>query len=252
MARRAIPWLTVDTARQEIAKLSDAIKSQSDFRVRQKLARQLAFAGTSLAKTKTELDLVTIEVGLIALKLARESGAVTDDLNRAAALLSKLRLDALGCTDAVVIAEAKKTIAVDGGCLAGCGSPTIAPDAWTGSNVEILNATNAGDFFLVGLGADGRYLVAVRLVDAPEPVLKPNEYKQLDYATEIGCLRISSSELRFGAPEDMALAAKIVVPNGLLKIQCFRLRSGNNEKILLVACQTAVLPPPLNRVPEFR
>jgi hypothetical protein len=252
MALRAKPWLTIDDAKRDIGKLSAAIAAEKDARGRQKLARQLAFAGTSLARAKSTLDPATIDIGLEALKLARKSGAVTEDLNRAAALLAKLRLDAMGCADARIIVEAKKIIAVDGGCLAGSGTPKIAPEAWTSANATVLAAMNRGDFFLVGLGADGRYSSTVRLVDAREPVLTPAEYKKLDAATEIGFLQVAQSELRFGAPEDMERAAKIIVPNGFFKVQVFRLTSGENEKFILVACSAIQAPLPLDQIPEFR
>jgi hypothetical protein len=247
-----VPWLTVEAASQEIATLSIKLATEQDFRAKQRLGRRLAFAGTSVAVAKVTLDLPVVDMALNALKLARKAGGTTGDLYRSFAWLSKLRLDALGCANARIIAEARKTVPVDTGCLAASAVPSLTPDSWIGPNVSVLAAMNRGEFFLIGLGADGRYRVSVRIVDAPEPVLKPDEYKLLDGATDIGVLRIANKELRCGAPENMEIAAKVAAPNGLMKVQLFRLSRANTEKFILIGCAANEAPTPLEQIPEIR
>ena len=67
------------------------------------------------------MDIKTIETGIAALRMARRHVAVTDDLNRSVALLSKLKLEARGNANFVVLSERKKKICVDAASLAATG-----------------------------------------------------------------------------------------------------------------------------------
>lgn len=244
-----IPYLPVDTALKEIADLSATLAKTNDLRLKMKLGRRLAFAGSSMAFTTEEVDLANLDGGIAALKLARKVGAKTDDLNRSLAWLTKLRLEKMGCDKFTIVAETKKTVAVDGGGLIAWSALHPPFEVWAGKPAAALAAMNRGEFFLIGMGGDGRYQVVVRVIDAPEPCVSPAEYDKLNSATEIGFLKITQSTLHFGAPDDLKACAKAPAENGVMKVQGFSV--GRNGKPILVACAARTLPPPLQEIPEL-
>ena len=247
---RKIPWLSVGAAKEEIGTLTTALDSQTDPRNRIKTARRLAYAGSSIAFSEDPLDVATIDVALAALRRARKHGAVTDDLNRSMAWLSKIRLDVTGCADFQVLAEKKKRVPVETACLAASGHENLDSEIWVGDSDVVLEAMNRGDFFLVSVRYDGLFAVTLRIIDAPDPVLKSSEYRHLEYSTDVGFLKIENSELRCGAPEDMENAACVTVQNGLFKVQLHHLQA-RSDKYVLVACETETNEEPLETVPEL-
>lgn len=249
--RAPVPWLSAQDAKVEIDRLTAAIQNEPDRRNRTKLARRLAFAAPGLAFIDEELTTPDLEQGLAALPLARKSGGLIDDLNRAQARLSKKRLEASGCADAQILGEKKKNMAVSTATL------TAAPDnisddadflAWR--NEDLVAAMNDGRFFMVRFQGDDLYPITVRWIDAAEPVLKPDEYKYLEESSDVGFLRIGSGELRFGAPEDLAEAAVLKVPDGLALVRVFCIRNRDRSRIILVACAAAQPPAPLTELPH--
>lgn len=249
--RRKTPWLSLTDAKAEIEALTGQIEHERDPRKRIKLARRLAFAGASLAATEDETALADLDLGINALSLARRSGAVTDDLNRSQAQLSRRRLEVLGCAEAEILGEAKKTVLVDTACLAAAADPDLDTVFLTWENDQILEAMNDGRFFLARFGADGRYRVALRWLEASEPVLKAEEYRYLENSSEPGYLRVETGRLFFGAAEKLDQAAALEVPKGLAKIQIFCLRKRASNLVLLVACRCAEPPPPIMRMQEL-
>lgn len=248
---RKVPWLSLEKAKAEIAALTDQVSAESSPRTRMKLGRRLAFAGSSMAFSEEAISIPDLEQGITALRLAKKSGAVTDDLNRSLAWLSKRRLEAMGFADAKVIAEKKKKVMVDAACLMAAPGGGIDPEFLVWPDDQILRAMNEGRFFLASFGSDGSYSVAIRWVDAIEPVLKSTEYENLEASSDIGFLRIESAELRFGAPERLEKAAVLDVPKGLMKVQIFCLLKRNRSRIVLVACRTDEAPSPLVQMQEL-
>ncbi len=249
---RNVPWLPLEHATKEIAKLTAAIAVDKDPRNKAKLARRLAFAGSSLAFSKAPLDIATIDIGIAALHTSRRNGAITADLNRSIAWLSKLRLDVSGCGSFEVLVEEKKIIAAEAACLAATGKTKLDADVWAGSPDIVVPAMNRGDFFLIATGFDGRYPVTLRMTNAPEPVLNAAEYKHLECSTEIGVVAIDSSVLRFGAPESMGTAACVSAPNGYVKVQLHYLSTPSSERFVLVGCSTNESSGRLRHIPEVR
>ncbi|NJM34995.1 MAG: hypothetical protein HC850_10150 [Rhodomicrobium sp.] len=235
---RKVPWLPIQQAIEEIGKLTADISIEKDPRKRVKLARRLAFAGSSLAFSKEALDTATVEIGIAALQTSRRNGAVTDDLNRSIAWLSKLRLEVSGSGSFEVLAEKKKIIATDSACLAATGQTDLDVDIWTKGIETIFPAMNRGDFFLVTTGYDGRYPVILRITNAPEPVLKAAEYKYLECSTDIGVVAITNSVLIFGAPENIREAACVPALNGYLLVQLHYLSMPRGERFVLTGCST--------------
>ncbi len=248
---RKVPWLPLAEAKGEMESLTHQVEAERDPRKRIKLARRLAFAGASLAENEAPTTVEELEQGIAALALARRSGAVTYDLNRSQAKLARRRLEALGCAEAEILAETKKTVLVETACLAAASDPNLDTIFLTWENDEILRAMNQGRLFLARFGADGRYRVVLRWIDAVEPVLKAEEYRYVENASEVGQLRIESGRLLFGAPEDLANAAALDVPKGLMRVQIFCLLKGRSSKIVLVACRSDAPPPPLIRMQEL-
>lgn len=197
------------------------------------------------------MDIKTIETGIAALRMARRHGAVTDDLNRSVAWLSKLKLEASGNANFVVLSERKKKICVDAACLAATGQSKLDDD-WAAAPSHVLVAMNRGDFFLTSIGADGHCAIVVRLIDTADPILKASEYKYLEASTEVGMIRIENSELKFGAPEDLSNALSVPAPNGMLKVQLHYLEKPRSYSFILVACATDQAPDPLIDIPEIR
>ena len=144
---RKIPWLSVGAAKEEIGALTTALDSQTDPRNRIKTARRLAYAGSSIAFSEDPLDVATIDVALAALRRARKHGAVTDDLNRSMAWLSKIRLDVTGCADFQVLAEKKKRVPVETACLAASGHENLDSEIWVGDSDVVLEAMKRGVTF---------------------------------------------------------------------------------------------------------
>ena len=251
-SRRKAPWLPLEHATKEIAKLTADIAVDKDPRKRAKLARRLAFAGSSLAFSKASLDIATIDIGIVALQTSRRNGAITEDLNRSIAWLSKLRLDVSGCGSFEVLAEKKKIIAAEAACLAATGKTELDADVWTGNPDIVVPAMNRGDFFLIATGFDGRYPVTLRMTNAPDPVLNAAEYKHLECSTDIGVVVIESSVLRFGAPESMGEAACVLAPNGYVKVQLHYLSTPSSERFVLVGCSTDETSGRLQHIPEIR
>jgi len=241
------PWLSADAAMTEIRHLSTALAGEWDYRTSIRLGRRLAFAGSSLAFAPIQLELSTLDAGIAALRLSLKVGASTGDLRRSMAWLSKLRLDAIGCSNARITTEIKKVVLVENGCLVGSATETLDRADWAGRTDTALQAMNRGEFFLVSMGSDGRYCVRIRVVDSPEPCLSRKEYEKLEFATEVGFIRVTNSEVCFGAPEDLGHAAKIVVKNGITKVQCFAI--GPRPTIIFVVCASEEVPPPLRDFP---
>ncbi len=251
-SRHKVPWLTIDAATQEINQFTTLLDAEKDPRKRVKIARRLAFAGTSLAFSKASLDLLTIDIGISALRKARRFGAITDDLNRSIAWLSKRKLEVSGCAKFEVTAEKKKIVTANAACLAASGNRDLDASVWTRGPETIVPAMNRGDFYLVATGFDGRYPVTLRMISAPEPVLNTSEYKHLECSAEVGVIRIENSELLFGAPENMKQAVSVAAPNGLLKVQLHYLSKPRGERFVLVGCSTNDVAGHLQDIPEIR
>lgn len=237
----------------EVRKFRQAIEAEKHPKKRMKIGRSLANRCGGIAQLEAELDIATIEEAIDGLKLARKVHAQTDYMNKDMALLTKRRLDAMGCSDAPVLAEKRKKVSVDSGCLSAACSAPIDPDVWTGPANIVVESMNRGEFFLINMGSDGDYSVSLRIVDAPEPVLKPEEYKKLELSTEPGYIRNTAGQLLFGAPEYLENAAVVKVASEHLSVQAYLLETSRYRyRIILVACATEEPPAPLLQIPELR
>jgi NAD(P)-dependent dehydrogenase (short-subunit alcohol dehydrogenase family) len=102
-----------------------------------------------------------------------------------------------------------------------------------------------------GVGGDGAFDVVLRAVDAPEPVLRAEEYRWLQQATEIGVLRVDGPELHFGAPEALRAGARIPVAPGAVKIQVFALEGPRDRHLVAVVCPAPHAGTDLRELPEL-
>lgn len=248
--QKTAPWLTPDAALAELVQLRLDLSGEKDVRRRAKTARRLAFVGTSLALVAASLDCAAIEAGIEGLRQARRAGAVTDDLNRAEACLVKFRLELLGAAAPEVCAKAAKRVAVDSGALVATAT-ALDRQFLLCSVAERLAAMNAGRYFLIGLGSDGKYGVQLRLVDGREPVLAASEYRRVQEATEPGFLCADQPRLYFGAAENVAKGAAVDIAPGLYKVAAFLMRASRGQVITLVACRSSEPPAPLSREPAL-
>ncbi len=248
--QKNVPWLTPDAALAELAQLQLQLAGEKDPRQRAKIARRLAFAGTSLAFAAASLDRTVLEAGIEGLRRARRAGAVTDDLNRAEASLVKARFDLIGAAEPEIRAKAAKTIAVDSGALVATAT-TLDSQFLLCSPGERLAAMNAGRYFLIGLGSDGTYRVQLRLVDGSEPVLAAAEYGRVQETTTPGFLRADEPRLYFGAAENAAKGASLEIAPGSYTVAVFLTATNRGQVILLVACRSKEPPAPLFREPAL-
>ncbi len=244
MARKPrIPWFSADAAVSEIARLSGDMQS-AGAKERIKLGRRLAFAAASIAHHSERAGLDAIEIGLAAIQHARRSGARMAGMHRAAAVLSRQRLRVMGCGEATVRAEVRKSIVVNSACLC-AGEPGTSLDI--GTAADLLVDVNAGRGFVIETGCDGRFPVSLRLVDAPEPVLRPNDYPHLENSTEMGQVIVKGRALHFGALENLENGARVEVEPGRYLVRAFDL--GN--RIILVAVPSVELVPTLMDLPSL-
>jgi hypothetical protein len=249
-ASNKTPWLSTDVALSDISRLTRELAAEPQARRRMKLARALAFAGSSLAEAGTPLELSSIESAIAALRRARAAGAHTNDLGRSLARLSKLRQEALGLDNASICAEQTRGIVMNAACLMVIGKPDPEPAIWCDPKQALL-AINRGDFFLIATGFDGRIYATLRIIEGSEPILTTQEYAQLEYSTDIGHLIVTQRELRFGAPEDMQQGLRAPALNGWMKVQMHCLRRGSREHFVLVACRTDQGVAPLRDIPSI-
>ncbi len=245
------PWFTPEKALGEIELLSVKLQKEDEPRAKIKLARQLAFAGTSLAVTDDKLDLTTIESGLQGLALANRFGAQTSDLNRAVAWLTKQKIELLGCSEFSVLTEKKKRIAVNAASLAVAGSNEIDTKNWYGNTLLAVDAMNNGEFFIVSTGNDGIYPVVARIIDASFPVLKEAEYKNLTLSSDTGIISVEGGAIWFGAPEDLSRGMKVDVEAGYYQVQLHVLERRSGESFVFVICPLQGERPVLSKFPEL-
>lgn len=219
--RKHIPWLDCATALDQIRDLTSKIAADPDYRSRQKLAHQLAFAATRIAASETDCDISALDARIAALRTARGCGATNEDLERAAVNLVKRRLDQHGISDAPILAEKSKLVNVEGGCLVAARA-SIGSEYLSASMSDHIAAMNLGRHFLINRDGDGRYRLKLRLIEAPEPLLKPTEYRKLNCATEAGYPAPGHGRLFFGAAEQPGRGATLACPTGPLKVYRFQ------------------------------
>lgn len=189
-----------DTLIDHFRKLSESEDKETMLAAVRKYAHYVAEASSRLdiedpKKLKQYIDILSDAMAKLPY-----GGQYNADLNK----MTGKWLELTGNDKASVIKEEKGYAGIESGVFA-FGDPELAkelPELKEFTDKELDSHVKTGKIAYLSAEGDGKYGVTVRLLDASEPVLKPNEYKNVIYSTEVLPMKNQSGVFRAG---DMGL-----------------------------------------------
>ncbi|CCB86476.1 unknown protein [Parachlamydia acanthamoebae UV-7] len=122
--------------------------------------------------------------------------AISTAFNMALAKAMSKYLTLLGCNNAIVLFKKSTKILLDSASIA-IGDQSYAIDQTNLSEAidHTVELINHGQCYIFGTGSDGEFNIQVRIVEAPEPVLTPKEYKNIIGTSPIVTLNFPTGKL---------------------------------------------------------
>lgn len=240
-------WIPSDQVLARIAEIEGELAISRDYRERQSQAKALAFCCTSVAVSDAEFSAENLSRVIEACLTAKRNGGATELLGRTLLHLARRRLDVMGVGQPVVLAEKKKLVAWQGGCLAIGTSATVVRNKMTLPEREIVKSMNAGVLYAVSLGRDGGRSVALRIVDFVEPMLSTRELSKAEEVAEVGWLDVENGVLLSGAAEALEKGPQLSVVAGRYLVRLFSFAS----RLTFVACRSNAPIEELRRLPSI-
>ncbi|CAN0351339.1 unnamed protein product [Phaeothamnion confervicola] len=152
--------------------------------------------------------------------------------------LVRRRFDLLGVGEPATVAEKKKRVVWDGGCLAAGSMAAVVHDMMGRTEPEIIGSMNAGTFYLVNLGGDGSASLTLRVIDFVEPMLPSREFAKTLAVSDVGWLNIEDGVLMAGAAETLEDGAQLAVAPGRYLVRLFSIGSISSSRLVFVACRS--------------
>lgn len=205
---------------------------------RSKALRSLGVRIAAAAESAETLS--SDEIGLyteILLKLIKVTG-FPQQFTAAVASLNLKQLGLLGIDPSTVAIVAKKrgSVSTESGCIGAGDRSEFGPGAFTGGIG--LAALAEKRKFIVGVGGDGAYPVQLRLVDCPEPILRPAEYKRLLGATDVCQINVPSGTVLVSDPTAVGSSVlSIVVRPGAYDVAIFVIDGREEPELVVVLAE---------------
>lgn len=243
-------WIAPGEVLTRIAEIEAKLAVSSDFRERKSHGKALAFCCTSVAVSDAVFSTEDLARIIAAGYLAKRIGGATELLNRTLLHLVRRRLDLLGVGEPVTLAEKKRRVAWDSGCLAVGANADVVRTIMRRTESEILGSINAGALYMVNIGSDGSAPLTLRVVEFAEPMLPIRELTKTEAVSELGWLHIENGVMLAGAPEEIGKGVQLTVPDGRYVVRLFNVGSVSQLRLVVVACRSAVAIEELSDIPS--
>lgn len=230
--------------------LEKSIANEKDARSRMQYCRRAIALGRSAVREADALSDRDIEEIQNTLRFAHRVSLGMYNPNASITKLAKYRMERLGLQALPIIGVTKpKNVGTDVACLA--LSDDNLPDSWF-DTATALQAINAEQYGLVGVGADGIYSVCLRHIDAKDHFLEPAEYKNIVEVLPPFAVQVTSGALCFGPAENLRSGATLPVPNGRYVCSLATIRSGRRLRFLATVFEGDMSVPAAHQLLEFR
>jgi hypothetical protein len=248
---RKLPEVSVPDAFDELQLKTQLLQGQRDYRERRSLARRISFLLSRLADKADNLGLSQVQTALTYFRFVRLHGGKTDLTNKSFGLIRKRLLDLRGEGRAPVLQSAKAKTIVNSGLLAIYPDTLAMADLPGLDDMDLVKVINAGGGLIASLGADGRFLVEIRLLPGPELYLADDEYRLFEDCTEEAVINVFSGDIKFGSLEDSESCAKLQVSGGSYLASIHQLVSRRSTKFVALVCPTITCAEPFAYLPTF-
>ena len=230
--------------------LFNCIAAEEDARTRMQHCRRAIGLGRSAVREADLLsDAEIIEVQ-DTLRLAHRVSLGMYNLNTSITKLAKFRMERLGILQLPILSATKpKNVVTDTACLA--ISDSNLPDNWYDTS-KAVEAMNAEQFGLAGVGSDGVYSVCLRLIDAKDHFLEPAEYKNVVEVLPAFAISVDAGRLYFGPAENLQRGVGFLIANGRYVCSLATIRSGRRLRFLATMIQSDDPVPNVHQIPDFR
>jgi hypothetical protein len=244
-------WIVPSDVLTRVSEIEVKLAASADYRERQSHAKALAFCCTSVAVSEVEFSADNLTRIMVAGQTAKRHGGSTELLSRSLLHIARRRLNLLGLGEPETLVEKKKRVSWDGGCVAVGSSAAVVRNMMPRPESEIVDCLNAGAFYMVNVGGDGRASLTLRIVDFVEPMLSSSEFAKAAAVSDIGWLKIEDGMLLAGAAEAIDEGAQLSVAPGRYLARLFSISSGSACRLAIVACRSNASVEKLRNIPSL-
>ncbi|MDJ0612690.1 MAG: hypothetical protein QNJ29_03375 [Rhizobiaceae bacterium] len=251
LERRMKNWqiLSNEQAKETFSKTNKDLADR-DHRQKVKDYKRLAFAGFSVAANDEEKGIEITNAAIEAIQAAMHNNVTIEMMGPALGAFYAHKLEQTGVAECSTISNSRRRVISDTATLCVSESADLAQRDLQSSFSEI-SRKDFSKAVRIGLGADGRYSLELRYVDAVRPQLELAEYKRVLYASPTGRLGLTNGQTYFGAAEDITKGAVLKVPVGTYALQFFALGTVNTWKMVAVISQSKNNVPYWTSEPKF-
>lgn len=244
-------WIAPGEVLTRIGELDAKLTMTADYRERQSHAKALAFCCTSAAVSEAEFSIDSLALIIAAGLKAKRNGGATELLGSTLLHLVRRRLDLLGVGEPAIVAEKKKRVAWEGGCVAIGSAAAVVRSAMASAEREIIGNVNSGSFYMVNVGCDGGAPLTLRIVDFVEPMLSSSEFAKTEAVSNIGWLNVENSKLLAGAAEALEDGPQLSVAPGRYLVRLFSIGSRLSSRLIFVVCRSQAPVDAFNDMPSL-
>ncbi|HBC73041.1 MAG: hypothetical protein UX91_C0006G0229 [Candidatus Amesbacteria bacterium GW2011_GWB1_47_19] len=215
---------------------------ERNIRKKIKPIRKAAYFAARAVKAGKE-DLMDLELYLRILRAERKSTNPAYENGKNFSLVTGKYLQISGLGEVKILREIKGGMAIESGTV-GVGESGILnlkDIDFSKQDTVMIEIMQRGQAVFVDAGGDGNMGAKIRLIDSPEPVLKPTEYRKTVGASEVYVINLPKGKLRMADAWDLAEGTGGVgleVNPGNYKIAVYMLEDRSFFGFWAVLCKT--------------
>lgn len=220
-------------ALNEIQK-QNSLCETSSFREARTLARRTAFWAYDWEQSGEALEPNQIDILTRALELGESHHSWPGKWANARVRLICQKRHILGLPEPITIAEIKRKISVEMGCIVFIDAQSELPQSFYEAGSENYNKSKtAGEFHDISLHGDGLINMRMRYVDCSEPLITRAEMRRLRGATPCAWVHSPNQSITvWGGAKNITLPIK----SKSVLISCFLLGRGRSKEVIAIMC----------------
>jgi len=232
--------------------LNSKIKEAEVLPPREKYAR-LTDIAHSLADQVEKLSIVETDLGLNLLNRVIKIVGFPQKLTRTRIKLIQHKLALLNISKVNVLAKQNQAVTVESGTITVADPIQASEFPFTNyTKKEFENFMNQGCGLILSTGSDGIFDTQLRLVEAPEPLLSPNEYKFLEAATNTITITVKSDHIGIADLHQLSSSNHVFDINpGFYKICAYLFDNKKNFRCYYIVLSKTQETPENNNVTLF-
>ena len=207
----------------------------------------LGRTAVKVAENLSDEDLLVVQASL---RLAYRTSRGIHNTNTSITKLAKLRMHRTGLTQLPLVSATRpKRVTTESACLA--VSSMALPACWFETS-SALKSMNAGRYAVLGLEADGKYSLQLRLIDASDHFLEIPEYKRVIEVSPPMVILVENQRVLFGAADALEDGVGFSVENGRYICSVTSLRSGRHRRLIATLIRSDEDVPEIHQMPDLR